>query len=153
LIIDDSKLSNIPFYYEVFDVYKKKVKSQNEINTLHSLLIIYNKQFLGYNIDEEYAFLKTLFNRDKAIFSKYNFEGKPTSTIESSAIYGFLKLITKNKNDFSFLNSLNEKIDSLLSFNENGEKVPFSHGNQTIYSFDLLILILASMEDDYEKTI
>lgn len=152
LVQKSQKDLNKPFYKEVYLISKKKFKSQESYNMLHSFLIIYNKKLLEIDIRSEYEYVKKIFSRDGAIYSEYDFNGNPLSKIESSSIYSYLYLIAFLEKDEEFLKKINMRLESILGKNKNFNnlRIPISN-DEKVYSFDLLTLILASMRRKNEK--
>lgn len=135
--------NNLPLCYEMYNVKSKKFEKIKEINILTYLMIIDNKRAAGLNVKEDLKFLKTIFQRDGGLYSKYDLLGNPTSKIKSTAIYAYLKIIFLKEKDNDFIKKIDQEIKVLL--NEN--MLPVSQGEGKLYSFDLLILLLSDLEE------
>lgn len=135
-----------PFYKEVYLINEEEFKFQENSDMLNTLLIIYNKKILDMDIKEEYEQLRNILLRDGAIYSKYNFQGIALTNIESSSIYGYFYIISFLQNDKEILEKIESRLNVILGEkkNFNGMRIPISN-NEKVYSFDLLILLLASM--------
>ena len=135
--------NNLPLYYEMYNVKNKKFEKIKEINTLTYLIIIENRKNAGLNIQEDLKFLKTIFQRDGGLYSRYDLLGNPASKVKSTAIYSYLKIIFLKEKDRDFVEEIDREIKVLL----NEEMLPVSQGEGKLYSFDLLILLLSDLEE------
>lgn len=146
-VLEKAKINdNTPFYKEVYLVNEGKFKFQENADTLNTILILYNRKKLGQDITREYEQLKSIFLRDGALYSKYNFQGIPISNVESSSIYGYFYILSSLQNDKENIEKVKNRIDLLIGKekNFNGLLIPISN-REKVYSFDLLILLLASV--------
>lgn len=135
--------NNLPLYYEIYDVKNKSFEKIKEINMLTYLIVIENRKAAGLNIVEDLKFLKTIFQRDGGLYSKYDLSGNPTSKIKSTAIYSYLKRIFLKEKDSDFIKKIDQEIKVLL----NEDMLPVSQGEGKLYSFDLLTLLLSNLEE------
>ena len=111
LISQGRSTNNFPIYSERYNISHNSFEHKNNHMTLNSLLILYNRKLYGEDISKDYQFMKTIFNKNNGIFSSINENGQFNGSIESSAVYGVLRLIAKAENDYEFI----RKIDSQIS--------------------------------------
>ncbi|MBP6282092.1 MAG: hypothetical protein KA384_08600 [Leptotrichiaceae bacterium] len=153
-ILEKANISNLfPLYYETYDINKKIFLSINEINLLHSLLVLYNSSKAGKNIETQYNWLKSSFYKEKGLYSKYSLSGKAISNLESTAIYSYAIMIALRQEDLSFAKDLHSKRNTLLTQGKLGILLPISYKGNIIYSFDILTYVLSLLEVTYEKEI
>lgn len=122
--------------------YSNTDKSSGKYPTLENTLIILHMAEVGQLNQNDLRWFKLQMNRG-SIFASYNVSGKPTSTVESPAIYGLLAQLGKFANDPELYDLAGKKLKTMQHLKNDtyyGGYINTSTGEA--YSFDHLMALL-----------
>ncbi|WP_244833653.1 glycosyl hydrolase family 8 [Clostridium sp. BJN0001] len=143
-IIDNGYVSDeLPLYNKSYTRDDNEYHNDNDenIDTLLSMIIIYNRLEAGENIDRSLEWIKEKFKDDKAVYCTYSRDtGKHSSEFESTSIYAMIVQIARLKGETELEDKAGKKMKSYQIRNK--ESIVYGgFGNEdgkNVYSYDNL---------------
>lgn len=122
-IIDNAYVSDtLPLYNKNYTRNDNEYHNDNDtdIDTLLSMIVIYNKLEAGENIDKSLEWIKQKFKDDKAVYCTYSKDtGKSSSQFESTSIYAMIVQIARLKGETELEKQAGKKMKSYQIKNKN----------------------------------
>lgn len=142
---------NFPLYRKNYNLTTKKFSNEEESEVLLSMLIALYKSEDGQNVYDLTSWLNKKLDEDGAIYTKYNIStGKPSTNVESTAIYAVGAQIAKKINN----EQLYSRMINLMNKFQVRDKESEIYGafgdeeTKSVYSFDNLQAILALIDEE-----
>lgn len=142
---------DVPLYKKFYDRKTKSYDIDEDVDTLLSLIVLLNKAEVSQDISKSMEFLKTKFNKDGAIYAKYDSKtGDKKSNIESTSIYALIVRICEVTGEKELYNKALKKMESFQVMNKNSVIYGGFGNTETldVYSFDNLNALLAYRNEE-----
>ncbi len=146
-LLAKAKISDeVPLYRKVYNNEKESFDEENNADTQLSLITLLNKVEANENARDTINWLRKQIDETGALFSSYDVKtGKPTSDIQSTAIYSIAAMIFNKTGDKIYYNKMITKLEAFQVKDINSE-IYGSFGDVTtkkVYSFNNLTALLA----------
>lgn len=142
---------DVPLYKKFYDRKTKSYDIDEDVDTLLSLIVLLNKAEVSQDISKSMEFLKTKFNKDGAIYAKYDSKtGDKKSNIESTSIYALIVRICEVTGEKELYNKALKKMESFQVMNKKSVIYGGFGNTETldVYSFDNLNALLAYRNEE-----
>lgn len=142
---------NVPLYKKFYDRKTKSYDTDEDVDTLLSLIVLLNKAEVSEDISKSMDFLNAKFNKDGAIYAKYDSKiGNKKSNIESTSIYALIVRVCEVTGNKELYNKALKKLESFQVMDKNSVLYGGFGDVKTldVYSFDNLNALLAYRNEE-----
>ena len=142
---------DVPLYKKFYDRETKSYDTDEDVDTLLSLIVLLNKAEVSEDISKSIKFLNEKFNKDGAIYAKYDSKtGNKKSNIESTSIYALIVRICEVTGNKELYNKTLKKMKSFQVMDKNSIIYGGFGNTETldVYSFDNLNALLAYRNEE-----